>query len=250
MDNLSPYELAQQRIEQRQRRQTYTQAWLVLAITCFLLTSVAGKCALPLLIISVCFAVYNGIEWYTSRHWTPPPALVKREMAWLFGEGWQNGTGVYEFSLALERIHKRRRMQRQFTLHLGFFLLANIFILGLFVYTPGPVVVLIVPAVWLAMLAHHFVSALPTQRRLMQREQRAGEAIQREIEKMQSTKLKNEDKLKNDAYYTVGDDGELVEVDRAVIEDSNPVNDNKENIEPPEETARSSNDESIEDSLS
>jgi hypothetical protein len=257
MDNLSPYELAQQRIEHRQRRQTYTLAWLILAAISILLTFVAGNCVLPLAGIAVLFAVFSGIDWYfTSRKWTPTLVQVSQEMEWLFGEDWQNATGVYEYSLAMERIHQRRSAQKQFAFHLGFFLVANLFIFGLVVYnlrifhTAGPSLVLIVPMVWLAVLAYHFIYAFPERRRLRQREQQAGEAIRRELNQMQPTKLKNEDKLKNDAFYTVGDDGELVEVDREVIEDSNPGNDNEGNIVTPEEEARSSNgNESVVDSL-
>jgi hypothetical protein len=228
MENFSAYELAQQRIEQRQRRRNHTLAWLLVSAVCILLTFVAGNCALPLVMIAFVLAALSGIEWYfTSRHRTPPPSQVNQEMEWLFGEGWQDTAGMHEFSLALERIQKRRVARVKFAFHLGFFLLANAVIVGLASYnlthfqTPGPVMVFSVPVVWLAVLLYHAVSVFPSQRRLAYREQQAGETIRRELDQMQPAKQKNEDKLKRGAYYTLGDDGELVEVDHETLEDEN-----------------------------
>jgi hypothetical protein len=225
VEELSAYKLAQRRIEQRQRGKTHTVTWLLLAVVCILLTLVAGGCAFPLTVIAILFAVYSGIEWYfASKKWTPPQPQIEQEMEWLFGEDWQSATGVHEFSLALERIYKRRKIRGQFAFHLGFFGLAHVFIIGLIgynlneFYTPGPIFVLPVPIIWLGVLVLHFVYAFPNQKMLMQRERQAGEAIQQELDRLWPSKLKNEDKLKRDVYYMLGDDGELVEVDQNILD--------------------------------
>lgn len=225
MEDFSAYELAQRRIEKRQRKKTHTITWLILAVICILLILVVGNCAFPLAAIAVLFTVYSGIEWYlASTKWIPPQPQVEQEMEWLFGDGWQNFTGVHEFSLAVERIYNRRKTRGQFAFHLGFFALAHVFIVVLIVYnltnfhTPGPILVLAIPVVWLAALAIHFSYSFPTQQTLMQREQQAGKAIQKELDQLWSGKLKNEDKLKRDVYYILGDDGELIEVDQNMLD--------------------------------
>ena len=226
MEDISTYELAQQRIEQRQRKKNHMLLWLSVAAICILLSFVAGNCVVPPLVIAVIFAVYSGIEWYfTSSHWTPAQAQVEQEMAWLFGEDWQDSAGVYEFSLALERILKRRKARVRFAFHVGIFLLANLFFFILIIFNVHtfhslpPIMVLAVPVVWFAVLAYRYTFAFPTQRWLAQREQHAGEAIRQELDRLQPSKLKNEDKLKHGVYYALGDDGELVEIEQESLED-------------------------------
>jgi Flp pilus assembly protein TadB len=226
MGNPSAYELAQQRVEGRQRKRNRTVLWAILAAICILLMLVVGGCALPFAFFTLVFAVLSGIEWYSVlKPWTPPPAQVNDEMEWLFGENWQDSAGVHEYSLAFERIRKRRTARVQFFAHLTFFLASNFVIWGLIVYnvrsfaTPGPILVVAVPVVWLAVLLYHLITAFPSRRYLIRREIKAGEAIRRELEQMQPAKLKNEDKPKRDAYYTISDDGELVEVDAEAVDD-------------------------------
>jgi nitrate reductase gamma subunit len=161
MDNFSPYELAQQRFKQRERRETHTLVWLWLAAICVLLAFFAGSWVLLLVILTILFAMYSAIEWYfASRNWTPPLSQVKQEMEWLFGDSWQTAAGVYEFSMAFQRIDNRRMAQTKIAFHLGLFLVANVFIFGLIVYnlenfnTPGPAWALTVPIVWLAVLVY------------------------------------------------------------------------------------------------
>jgi uncharacterized protein (DUF58 family) len=229
MGNLSAYELAQQRIEQRQRKRNRTVIWAILAAICTLLTLIASSCALPFAFFTVVFALLSGIEWYSVlKPWTPSTSQVNQEMEWLFGENWQDSAGVHEFSLAFERIRKRRTARTQFYAHLAFFLVANCGIWGLILYSvrtfaaPGPIMVVVVSAVWLAVVLYHLASAFPTRRGLEGRERQAGEAIQRELEAMQPAKLKNEDKLKRGVHYTISDDGELVEVDPETFEGEKP----------------------------
>jgi predicted nucleic acid-binding Zn ribbon protein len=229
MENLSAYELAQQRVEGRQRKRNRTVIWAILAAICILLTLAVGGCATPFAFFTVVFAVLSGIEWYyASKPWTPPVAQMNDEMEWLFGDNWQDAAGVHEFSLAYERIRKRRTARVQFFAHLAFFLIANFGIWGLILYnvrsfaTPGPILVVVVPVVWLAVLLYHLTTAFPSRRYLIRREIKAGEAIRRELEAMQPAKLKNEDKLKRGVHYTISDDGELVEVDPEIAEGEKP----------------------------
>jgi hypothetical protein len=226
MENLSAYELAQQRVEGRQRNRNRTILWAILAAICILLTLVAGGCALPFAFLTGLFALLSGIEWYSVfKPWSPPPAQMNDEMGWLFGDNWQDTAGVYEYSLAFERIRKRRTARVQFFAHLAFFLVSNFAIWGLILYnvrsfaTPGPILVVVVPVVWLAVLLYHLTTAFPSRRYLIRREIHAGEAIRRELDQMQPAKLKNDDKPKRDAYYTISDDGELIEVDAEALED-------------------------------
>ncbi|MBZ0297633.1 MAG: 2TM domain-containing protein [Anaerolineae bacterium] len=236
MENPSVYDLAQQYIEQRQRKRDHALFWLVLAALSLLSTFAFAGCLLPLLPIALIFAALSYNE-FTARQWIPPTPQVDQEMEWLFGENWADTADVYEYALALERIRKRRIARSRFVFHLIVFLLvASGFLIVIFSFVlvrrtysgmAEPPLLLLIPLIaWIAMLVYHRNRVFPTQRRLAQRERQAGEAIQRELDQMQPVKLKNEEKLKRDTYYTVGDDGELIEVDSAIFENKNPESDN------------------------
>ncbi len=226
MENYSAYELAQQRIEQRQRNQNHTLLWLILASMCIVFTMIAGWCVLPITIIAVLFAVSGIIEWYfASPRGSPPLPQIQQEIAWLFGESWESDAGVNEYALALERIHKRRMSSMKFIIHLTLFLMVNGVIINMIInsifYNTSQILYLgIIPVAWLVVLINHAIHAFPTQQSLAQREQEAGEIIRREIEQMQPAKRKT--KLKRDVYYVLDDDGELVEVDQEAIENDKP----------------------------
>ncbi len=141
-------------------------------------------------------------------------------MTWLFGERWQDSAGVHEYSLALERILKLQKGRIEFFLHLALFVGVTLSLLVLVNSSmePGyeypPIGLFAFALIWLIVLALHANSVFPMRKNLMLREQEAGRAIQEELAHLQNIKRKNDDKLKRDAYYQIGDDGELIEVEQ------------------------------------
>jgi hypothetical protein len=123
-----------------------------------------------------------------------------------------------EYMLAQERIRRRRIKRSYFYLHLIVYLLVNAALLYLLIgsfarITSAPLgCMVLLPFVWLAFLGGHGLLAFPSRRRLARREQQIGQAIQAELQQLEPEMAKHKEKPKRDVQYTVGEDGELVEI--------------------------------------
>jgi hypothetical protein len=227
MEQLSGYEIAQKRIEGRQRQRSLFGIWiglLILSALLFLLggTMVAG-CTVPMLVIFGFLAVMEGIQLYfASPRRAPSPAMVTDEMGWLFGDDWRDMAGTQEFMLAQERIRRRRIRQGYFYLDMVVFLLVN----AIFWYFAidslankvstfsGAMGCLVLFAFgWLTFLAGHGIMVFPSRRRLVRQERKIGQAILAELQSSVPEIEKRKEKPKDDIQYRVGEDGELVEIE-------------------------------------
>jgi hypothetical protein len=76
-----------------------------------------------------------------------------------------------------------------------------------------------VPILWtIFLLLPHALQAFPTDGMLVRRERKVARKLQAEIDSVHPDKLKNDEKLKRDKRYIVGDDGELEEVEDEITQ--------------------------------
>lgn len=227
MEQLSGYEIAQKRIEGRQRQRNRFGIWiglLILSALLFLLGGVpAGRYTVPLLVIFGFLTIMEGIQLYfASPKRAPTLMMVEDEMAWLFGRDWRDMAGTQEFMLAQERIRRRRIRRGYFYLDAIVFLLVNgtLWYFGIdsmtkkFSTFSGAHGYLILFAFgWLVFLGGHAAMVFPTRRRLARQESQIGHAILAEMQRSTPDIGKRKEKPKHDVRYRVGEDGELVEVE-------------------------------------
>ena len=77
--------------------------------------------------------------------------------------------------------------------------------------------------IWLIILIRQGREAFPSHRALERRERAFGSNLRREFRFMQPESPKTKEKLKRGMYYTIGDDGELVEVEEdKAVDDEKP----------------------------
>lgn len=220
MEQLSGYEIAQQRIESRQRRRYRVGVWIVLCILAGIFLLLGGRttagCAVPLLASFAFFAFMDGIQLYfASARRAPSPENVADEMGWLFGEDWRDIAGTQEFMLAQERIRRRRIRKAYFFLDVLAFFLGNtaLFLLAASSAAASTMGCLLIFAIgWLIFLGGHGLMALPTRRRLARQESKFGQAVLAEMQRSTPDIGKRKEKPKNDVQYRIGEDGELEEV--------------------------------------
>ena len=225
MEQLSEHEIAQQRIEELQHRRSRLIIWVVLLVV-LLLAALVGNipsisCTIPLIIAGFIFASLDGIELYfASPRRAPVAETVEQEMSWLYGDDWQEQVGAPEYKRGRERVRQRGISRWHFFLHVIVFLLANVAIANLMFFENRGLFIrpseylLTFEIFWLALLVRHAFMAFPSSYRLMQREQRIGQAIRDEIQRnRQRETLKWKEKPKRDVLYRIGEDGELVEVE-------------------------------------
>src|SRR5262249_35789585 len=128
MEQPSDYELAQRRIEQRERRRERFKMSLTLLIFAGLITLLArsmsvGLCAYPVMCGLVVLLAFDGLEvYYLSPEHTPDQATIEQQMIWLFGYTWREYTGTEEYALAQGRIRLRRVRRWYFFIHSLLFL--------------------------------------------------------------------------------------------------------------------------------
>jgi len=225
MEQLSGYEIAQQRIESRQRRRYRAGVWVALFIIAGVFLMLAGApaagCIIPLMVCFGFFSIMDGIQiYFASPRQAPSKEMVMDEMGWLFGDDWRDVAGTQEFMLAQERIRRRRIRRAYFFVDLIAFFVVNaglLFLIGRTFNTysasssAGCLTIFVIG--WLLFLGGHAVMVFPSRRRLTRDEHRIGQAILAEMQRSVPDLEKRKDKPKRDAQYRVGEDGELVEVD-------------------------------------
>jgi hypothetical protein len=217
------FQLAQIRLKDRQRKQSLLLLWLALFCTTIIMNVIFGGIVewwVPLEIFTALMVVVKAIQlYYSSPRRSIRSELIEQEMDWLFGLDWREHTGPQEYTFAQDRIRKRRLERWLFALHLlAFVPISTFFLSGISFLAsygqPGGEICIAVPLTWLVFLLFpHGIRAFPTKEMLANREQRAGEALWLELQKMRPEKLKTKAKPKRDVKYVVGDDGELVEVE-------------------------------------
>jgi hypothetical protein len=210
---ISEYELAQKRIQIRERKRNRFIIWLGVFVGLLLLIAISASealfCMWPLVLLPGLICVAAGIDWFFSRNNQQPPAeMVEQEMAFLFGSDWHENTGMQEYAFAQERVRARQRGPWNFALHSLFFLPVSLWLLGVGARWLDGIVIL--PLIWALFYIRHGMYVFPTSAALARRERRAGEAIRRELELLTPEKHKNEEKPKR--AYALGDDGEIVEL--------------------------------------
>lgn len=222
MNTVSEYEIAHQRLESRKTSKNAFLRMLIILLIMIALSAIGGTmltCSLlPITVIIGIFTIIRGIQFYQdARPYTPSEQLVELEMMWLYGDDWQNITTVHEYTIAQDRIRKRRRDRGSFLMHLLIFIPINS---GLVIIADtftrygenGSWWVYAITLIWSLFLLVNAVQVFAPRWMLEQRERKAGEAMRREIEKLYPEKLKQKEKLKRGVYYTLSDDGELVEM--------------------------------------
>ena len=222
MAQLTEFDLAQKRLKERQRMRTFLILWLAFLLgALFLMVIFPSGSGLWIILglIAGVLAASNGLQLrISSPNRMPRPELVEQEMSWLFGEDWRDFTSAQEYAFAQDRIRQRRLGRFGLLLHLIVFVpsAAYLVLIGTFLRSYGEALgnaALIVPFAWLiGLLIPHAWRAFPTKGMLARREQKAGSELLLELRRMRPEKLKNDEKLKRGVQYTVGDDGELVEV--------------------------------------
>jgi hypothetical protein len=227
MQPYSDYEIAQRRIQERQRKKTQFRASLLITILVLLLTFLghdvaydAVYCTIPLAVITGLFAVANWIElYYTATTRSLNATEIEQEMEWLFGDKWQEQANIQSYALAQDRIRKRRINKWRFLGHTLFFIPINalLTLAALSGNSLDNYFFAIVVLIWLGLFITHAVSAVPRKRWLVQREMDYGRTIQSEMMSLQPEKMKVREKLKRGKYYQVGDDGELEEVKEEIL---------------------------------
>lgn|GEM_PF-1739672 len=222
MTEITEFELAQKRLKDRQRD------WFVLFLSSaiFGMTLVGGSiygdggsCWLPFQLLTAIMAASKALQlYYSSPNRAPRVERIEQEMVWLFGDDWRDVTGAHEYSFAQERIQKRH-IDRWFLLpHIIVFLLGSLTLMSIGAavlnygqaagWLPFGIVI-----VWFSLaLLPHCLRAFPTKGMLSRRERRTGEALRRELHRMQPEKLKNEGKPQRETEYVFGDDGEIIEL--------------------------------------
>ncbi|MEP7290651.1 MAG: hypothetical protein ABI835_02660 [Chloroflexota bacterium] len=221
MTQTTEFELAQTHLKDYQRTRTLLMLWSALfagtLITHLIFGGTLG-CWLPFHAITGVMALTKALRlYYKSPEQLPQIERVEQEMGWLFSDDWRDLTGAHEYGFAQDRIQRRRIDRWEFLIHVILFLLASALLIfgGMTFLNYGESVgryLVLIPVVWFVLaLLPHCLRAFPTRGMLIRRERRTGDALRRELRRMQPEKLKNEDKSKREVQYTLGDDGELVE---------------------------------------
>ena len=122
----SDYEIAQRRINERQRKKTQFRTslfFLAIAILITLISTNAGYCTIPLAILAAFLSTANGIElYYTTPSHAPSEAEIEQETLWLFGEDRHELLSAQAHMFAQDRIRKRRIEKWRFVGHLLLFI--------------------------------------------------------------------------------------------------------------------------------
>jgi hypothetical protein len=230
MEQLSGYEIAQKRIEQRRQKSSRFKVWIALLILAALVTQQSlqannhnSLCTVPIMLGLGLFIFMDGIELYfTSPRRQLSAHIFEQEMTWLFGDDWQDVAGTQEYMLGQERIRRRQIRQGQFYLHLFISLMYNcLAVSSLFRYPEfGSFHTLVTLAVSLVLLIFHGYKVIPSRRRLEHQERDIGRAIQAEIAHSIPESAKHKEKPKRDVRYTIGEDGELEEISEYLIDEN------------------------------
>jgi hypothetical protein len=215
------YDVAQRRMEARERNRDLFLFSLMLTVVLIWLSLGSGQsanCMVPIIALVGLITTAKGIQvYYESPHRLPTAKLTEQEMCWLYGEDWANTTSIEEYTFAQDRIRKRRIGRWIFVLHLLVFFPINGFILylasGITHYDePSGKWLFGIPALWFIFLLWKAWQAFPTAAMLERRERKAGEAIELEIEALRLDKQKRGEKGKRSTHVVLSDDGELLEV--------------------------------------
>lgn len=223
MENISEYEIAQRRIEGRRRKKR--NLFIAVGFVAFLILLGLALpqnfgCILPLGIIAIFVSVNRAIEYYySSPQSTPSHDQLEQELQWLFGEDWQAYSGTLEYAFAQDRIRKRRTRRWTFLLFDLLFFMPFIAFLTYGILQAGRLfwLLLLAPAFAIVYILSRARNVFPNPGRLEKIEQKAGQELQRELGAMRPEKLKLEEKPKRDTAYSVGDDGELVELPEEIL---------------------------------
>lgn len=214
------YKLAEKSLKKRQTKRYYFSMWSALLVTLVLLAlagdSQINRYLIPLIMGVGAFVAIRAYDLYReARPDTGYHQRLEEEMTWLFGEGWRESTDTAAYAVAENRMKARQRERWLFLPHLLTFIPFNtVMVLSLMtmIQNGASPLLFFIPLGWLAIIIWHGLYAFPPAGWLAQRERKAGEALQQEMERLQTLPLKNGDKLKRDVLYTVGEDGELVEL--------------------------------------
>src|SRR5688500_4459318 len=129
MEQLSSFEIAQKRIEQRRQKRNRSKFGIAILILVALVTGFEISllvCTVPIMACLGLSLLVDGIEIYvTSTRSELSSEHFEQEMTWLFGAYWQNNTSTQEYMLAQDRIQRRRIRRGQFYLHLCVSLIIN-----------------------------------------------------------------------------------------------------------------------------
>jgi hypothetical protein len=224
VEQLSGYEIAQQRIEARQKQRFRAGIAFAMFFLLLFLTLLAGPaaygCLVPLILTFGLLALFGAAQlYYASPRGAPSIRVVEDQMNWLFGDGWRDVAGTNEFILAQERIRRRRTRRTQFYFHLTIFILAAIAMMPLLISgIPSGSLLLLFPLIWLSIVIAHGLDACPSRGRLESEERQIGQAILTELDHSARDIEKRKEKPKNDVRYAIGEDGELVEIAPAIDE--------------------------------
>jgi hypothetical protein len=217
------FELAQKRLVERQRTHSSLFLWLtgfVIVAFFHLVFGQIGTCWFALEILCAVMVAGKAIRLQQTMPLNPLQIkTLEQEMEWLFGADWRQTTDVQESAFAEERVQKRRADRIGFAIHFLIFLAAamSLMLLGDYFWKTlrEPLfnsVFNILPLGWLVFaLIPHAWRTFPTPNRLARRENRVGQALQAELQRLHLEKHKNDEKPKRTAQYMLGDDGELIE---------------------------------------
>ncbi|MEO8394170.1 MAG: hypothetical protein ABI700_14365 [Chloroflexota bacterium] len=220
----SDFELAQKRLKARQRKQFLLTLWLIVVcamIGANVIFGDQGECWTTLTMGAGLMAITKLIQLYYESVRRPlGDELIAREMEWLFEADWRNTTGAEEYTFAQDRIRKRRLDRWMYGFSFLIIVpLALVCISALITFqgygqsgAEGVIIIGLLIMSFLAIRQGRRVFA--SEGMLATRERKVGDALRRELQRMHPPeKRKNEEKRKREVEYTVGDDGELVEVD-------------------------------------
>lgn len=229
--DLTEFELAARRIERRRRNVTQLTISIIMTALFIALYGVAGPgyaCFGILIPITFFFVVARTIELYheSPRH-LPSQERTEHQLTLLFGEDWRETTGIKEYALAQDRLIRYGKKRWWFVIHLLIAVPSIILISIALINTlpPGGIMwmVLGLLPIWLIILIRQGREAFPSHRALERRERAFGSNLRREFRFMQPESPKTKEKLKRGMYYTIGDDGELVEVEEdKAVDDEKP----------------------------
>ncbi len=219
MTNQADFELAQRRIEERDRRRNVFYVWRTLLIILIMANLFGGGAIhgflVPITALVGLITAFRGIQvYYESPRRSPSAHLVEQELNWLYGDNWRGSTSAHEYALAESRIRERRMERWRFALHLLVYIPINTSLVAL-VWTfinynePSGIWIAIFPAAWTIFLIRHAIVAFPTSGMLRRRERAAGRAMDLTLQEVQHVKRKRGEKPKQ---LVLGDDGELVEI--------------------------------------
>ncbi len=231
MNQLSGYEIAQKRVEDRRNKSNRFKLWIVLLILAAVVSQQSLQAdnnirlwffSIPIAFLMGLFILMDGIELYfTSPRRQISPHVFEQEMIWLLGDDWKDIAGRQEYMLGQERIRRRQIRQGQFYLHLCLYLIYNAFALNALFNTleSDSFGLLAQLAVLSGLLIFHGYKVFPSRRRLERRERDFGRAIQAEIAHNIPESTKRKEKPKRDVRYTIGEDGELEEISEYLIDE-------------------------------